>query len=136
MCMETHTCIRVKQASLVVRRNEETVFSHNGSWLHPLFDLEKYLRETRIDPELLVLQDKIIGKAAAFLVVNMGFKKVKALTLSVPGKKVFEENSVDYEYETLVDKILCRTEQMLAETSNPLEARKIIDELMKNSRQY
>lgn len=122
------------EPSLVVRRDDEIIFRHTGSWLHPLFDLEKYLEETRIDPEELYLQDKIVGRAAAFLIVDMGFKKVKALTISTPGREVFDNFNIDYEYDTLVDKILCRTEQMLAETSDPLEAREKIDQLLKAPR--
>jgi len=130
--MNTHTDVTVKQESLVVKKHGEVIFRHNGSWLHPLIDLEKYLEETHMKAKDLFLQDKIVGRAAAFLIVDMGFKEVKALTLSLPGKEVFDAHSIHYEYETLVDRILCRTEQMLAETSDPLEARKLIDGLIRN----
>ena len=119
--------------SLVVKQNGKDIFTHSGSWLHPLFELEKFLDESGIDPASLFLQDKIVGRAAALLIVGMGIPRVKALTLSVLGKEVFEENSVVYEYDTLVDRILCRTERMLAETSDPLEARSLLFKLLKES---
>ncbi len=133
--MDTHTDVTVKQESLVVKQQGKVIFRHNGSWLYPLMDLEKYLEEKRIKAEDLFLQDKIVGRAAAFLIVDMGFKEVKALILSLPGKEVFDAYSVHYEYETLVDRILCRTEQMLAETGDPLEARKLIDGLIRRPQQ-
>ncbi|MBN2048864.1 MAG: DUF1893 domain-containing protein [Spirochaetales bacterium] len=120
--------------SLIVTRGEETVFSHTGSWLHPLFALEEYLRETHLNPEELFLQDKIVGKAAAFLIVGMGFKKIKALTLSLPGKDVLDAAEAEYTYDNLVDRIQCRTERMLAEARDPSEARAMIDDLLKGSK--
>jgi len=125
--MKPETC------SLVVTQNGKEIFTHTGSWLHPLFELEKFLDENGIDPATLFLQDKIVGRAAAFLIVGMGITRVKALTLSDLGKRVFEENSVEYQYDTLVDRILCRTERMLAETSDPLEARALLYGLLKES---
>ena len=89
--------------SLIVQQDGQTVFTHSGSWLHPLIDFEKFLDETGLDPSTLFLQDKIVGKAAALLIVGMGIPRVKALTLSIPGRDVFELYSIDYEYETLVD---------------------------------
>lgn len=53
--------------------------------------------------------DLVVGKAAALLFVKCGIKKVFAKTLSAYGKKILEMYGVDYEYETLTEKIINRS---------------------------
>ena len=57
-----------KKTTLTVFRNGTPIFTSNGTWLHPLFELEDYLAAHSFQPENLILQDKIIGKAAALLI--------------------------------------------------------------------
>ena len=63
----------MKEPSLTVL----PVFTSTGKWLHPLFELEDYLVEHGLEPGNLILQDKIIGKAAALLIHRLGFCTVK-----------------------------------------------------------
>ena len=55
----------MKELSLTILKDGVPVFTSIGKWLHPLFELEDYLAEHSLEPRNLVLQDKIIGKAAA-----------------------------------------------------------------------
>ena len=64
----------VHEPTLTVCRNGTPIFISNSKWLHPLFELEAYLVEHLIQPENLILQDKIIGKAAALLIHRLGFR--------------------------------------------------------------
>ena len=46
--------------------------------------------------------DKVIGKAAALLLVYSGVKKVYGLIMSQAGKEVLEDHGVKYAYDELV----------------------------------
>jgi hypothetical protein len=64
--------------TLTVFRNGTPIFTSYGKWLYPLFELEAYLVDHTFQPENLILQDKIIGKAAALLIHRLGFRTVQA----------------------------------------------------------
>ena len=110
------------EPTLVVFRNGTPIFTNYGKWLHPLFDLEAYLVEHLIQPENLILQDKIIGKAAALLIHRLGFRIVKAGILSRLGEAVLQRHGIAYTYAQLVDRIHCQTEELLATVEDPEEA--------------
>ena len=74
--------------TLTVLQDGMPIFTSHSTWLHPLFELEAYLAEHPIQPEDLILQDKIIGKAAALLIYRLGFRTVKAGILSRLGEAV------------------------------------------------
>jgi len=105
--------------SLEVFRGGELVFSSEKKWLHPLFDLEKFLAGGDADPGDLFLEDKIIGRGAAFLIVRMGIRKVRTALLSRLGLDVFRSHGTDVSWETLVDTITCRTEELLRDEDDP-----------------
>lgn len=77
--------------------------------------------------------DLVVGKAAALLFVKCGIKNVFAKTLSENGKKILERFGIDYEYETLAEKIInrsgtdiCPMEKAVANTDDPEEAFQIL----------
>jgi len=112
----------MQEPTLTVLRDGVPIFTSYGKWLHPLFELEDYLAEHPVQPEHLVLQDKIIGKAAALLIHRLGFRTVKVGLLSRPGEAVLRRYEISYTYEQLVDRIHCQTEQLLAEVEEPKDA--------------
>ena len=93
---------------------------------HPLFELEAYLADHPIEPAQLLLQDKIIGKAAALLIHRLGFRTVKAGILSRLGEAVLQHHGIAYTYEQLVDRIHCQTEELLAMVEDPEEAYQLV----------
>jgi Domain of unknown function (DUF1893) len=95
--------------TLTVLYEGSPIFTSHGKWLHPLFELEEYLAEHPIQSENLILQDKIIGKAAALLIHRLGFRTVKAGVLSRLGEAVLQRHGIAYTYEQLVDHIHCQT---------------------------
>ena len=113
---------QVQAPTLTVLYEGSPIFTSHGKWLHPLFELEAYLAEHPIQPEDLILQDKIIGKAAALLIYRLGFRTVKAGILSRLGEAVLQRYGIAYTYELLVDRIHCQTEELLAEVEDPEEA--------------
>ena len=118
--------VHVQEPTLTVFCNGTPIFTSNGKWLHSLFELEEYLAEHPIQPENLILQDKIIGKAAALLIHRLGFRTVKAGILSRLGEAVLQRHGIAYTYELLVDRIHCQTEELLAEVEDPEEAYRLV----------
>jgi hypothetical protein len=112
--------------TLTVFHNGTPIFTSHGNWLHPLFELAEYLAEHPIQPENLILQDKIIGKAAALLILRMGFQTVKAGILSRLGEVVFQRHGIAYTSAQLVDRIQCQTEELLATVDDPDEAYRLV----------
>jgi hypothetical protein len=112
--------------TLTVFHNGTPIFTSNGNWLHPLLELEEYLADHAFQPKNLLLQDKIIGKAAALLILRMGFHTVKAGILSRLGEAVFQRHGMAYTYEQLVERIHCQTEELLATVEDPEEAYQLV----------
>ncbi len=90
-----------------------TIFQSSGKWLYPLFEVEDHLHAMALDAGELFLHDRIAGRAAASLIVLMGFKKCFIDTLSSHAQDVFKCHGVDYGYNMLVEKIACRTENLI-----------------------
>ena len=83
--------------------------------------------------------DKVIGKAAALLMVLGEIKEVHTLIISEPAIKVFEKYNISCFYDKKVDRIinrtgdgLCPMETLCLDVDNPAEAfQKIIEKISK-----
>ena len=82
--------------------------------------------------------DLVVGKAAALLFVKSKIKRVFAKTLSESAKRVLELYGVDYEYETLTQKIInrdgtdiCPMEKSVLGTDDADEAYSILQNKLK-----
>src|SRR5712691_3358743 len=115
-----------KEPTLTVVYEGTPIFTSYGNWLYPLLELEAYLAEHSFQPANLILQDKIIGKAAALMIHRLGFRTVKAGVLSRLGEAVLQRHGIAYTYEQLVDRIHCRTEELLANVEDPEEAYRLV----------
>jgi hypothetical protein len=111
-----------KDPTLTVLHEGTPIFTSHSNWLYPLFELEAYLADHPIQPENLILQDKIIGKAAALLIHRLGFCTVQAGVLSRLGEAVFQRHRITYTSEQLVERIQCQTEELLATVEDSEEA--------------
>ena len=114
------------EPTLTVFRNGTLIFTSYGKWLYPLFELEAYLADHAVQPENLILQDKIIGKAAALLIHRLGFRTVQAGILSRLGEAVLQRHGIAYTYKQLVERIHCQTEELLATVEDPEEAYQLV----------
>jgi hypothetical protein len=112
--MRKSTMLERKAPTLTILHEGTPIFTSHGNWLHPLFELEDYLAAHPIQPENLILQDKIIGKAAALLILRLGFRTVKAGILSRLGEAVLLRHGITSTYKQLVERIHCQTEELLA----------------------
>jgi hypothetical protein len=114
------------EVTLRVYHGQREVFSSIGKWLHPLFELEEFLRASSHHPRSLRAEDKIVGKAAALLLVRLGIRRVKAGVMSRLGRDVLERHRVQYSAGQTVERIDCRTEILLAEVEDPEQAYRIV----------
>lgn len=114
--------------SLELKFEGQTIFSSDGKWLYPLFDLEIFLKNENYDPSKLFLYDKIIGKASALIIIHLGIKNVQGGIVSKPAEYAFKKWEVDYNIELLVNLIDCKTEQLLKDEHDPEKVYQIIKE--------
>lgn len=114
--------LRREKCSLVVKNHGiVTTYSKPG-----VRDLEYLLDH---DPEMLhgaVIADKVIGKAAAAMVVVGGVKELYAEVMSKKAIPFLEEAGIAYTYGTLVDTIKeegdrCQLEKITAPATTPEE---------------
>ncbi len=94
-------------------KDNETIFESAGKWLYPLFEVEDYLHAMALNAAEIFLHDRIAGRAAASLIARMGFRHCFIDTISRPALEVFERFTVKCGYNLLVDKIECRTEDLI-----------------------
>jgi len=109
----------------------QTVYESNGKWLHPLLDLEKFLTTNSLDASQLILHDRIAGRAAASLAVLFGFKYVKLCLASSLAVEIYDKYNVYFEAEEIVERILCKTEELIKKEMSLIEVHKFIKERAK-----
>jgi len=105
--------------SLQVSHKGNLVFSSQGKWLYPLFDLGEFLAKENFPVEELLLVDKIAGKAAAFLIVRMGFVHIHLKLISKGALEVFNRFGRAVTFDQEVDSIQCKTEQLVSSKDDP-----------------
>ena len=112
--------------TLTVLHEGTPLFTSSGPGLHPLFALEAYLAAQAFQPAHLILQEKIIGKAAALLIHRLGLRTVQAGLLSRLGEAVLQRYGMVYTYKQLVERIHCQTEELLATVEDPEAAYQLV----------
>jgi len=114
------------EVTLRVYYDDQQVFSSVGKWLQPLFELEEFLSTASYPAEGVLVEDKIVGKAAALLLVRLGVRRIKAGVLSELAKAVLERFDVRFSFTTIVERIDCQTEILLADVEDPEQAYRIV----------
>jgi len=99
--------------SLIVSHNDKIIFASNQHWLYPLFELEDFLKQNPFDASELFIRDKIAGRAAACLMVHLGIKRCHVGLMSKLATDIYDKYGVSYTYDRIVDKIQCRTENLI-----------------------
>ncbi len=112
--------------SLEVRDGDRLVFASDGRWLHPLLELAERLALGDLEPGRLAVRDRVVGRAAAMVLVHLGIRQVHAGVLSVPGREAFERHGVRWSCDSEVARIACATENLLLEESDPGEAWRLV----------
>ena len=111
ICLIQH--LTTVEKSLIVTQNNHEIFSSQSKWLYPLFELEDFIKAKQIVANDLFLTDKIAGKAAAYLIVRLGFKNIHIQLISEGAISVFNRFGVQFTYDELVPKIQCKTEDIV-----------------------
>jgi zinc transport system ATP-binding protein len=114
------------EATLELYRDSELLFQSKGKWLYPLFELEEFLASAGLDLGSLSVRDKIVGKAAALLLVRLGLRRIRAGVISELAREMLDRFQVRYSWETLVERIDCQTEDILKDIDDPGEAYRIV----------
>ncbi len=117
--------------SLEVYLNEELIFFSDRHWLHPLFDLEAFLNKGDFPVEKLWVKDKIVGRAAALILVHLGIKKVHGQTMSRLACEVLDYYNVAFSYDQLIERIACQTEELLRTEWQAIKAYQLVKERIK-----
>ncbi len=107
--------------SLQVFNGNSLIFQSSGKWLHPLFELEDFLKTYDGPKDDLRSHDTAIGKAAALLSIRCGIKKINAELLSQNAKTYIDEvnlqldegQKIELSWTNLIPKLMCATENQL-----------------------
>ena len=116
---------------IVIFKDDASVFVSNDRGVIPLM---KLLKENKLQLKNSLIADKVIGKAAALLMIYAGVKEVYTPIISLPGLQVFNNHNVKVNYDTTVERIinrkgdgLCPMESLCIEIENPEKAFIAID---------
>jgi hypothetical protein len=120
--------------SLMVYKNGKLIFESSLKGIRPHLQA---IKELGIKLEDSLMVDKILGRAAAFLVIYSKASEVIAAVVSTPGLKVIEKYGVKYSYQEEVPHIkmkngviYCPFERMVQGIDDPNEAYRTINDKM------
>lgn len=112
--------------TIVIYKNDASVHTSNDRGVAPLM---KLLKEDNTQLQDAMIADKVIGKAAALLMVYAKVKEVYTPTISTPALQVFKNNNIEIHYDKEVERIvnrkgdgLCPMETLCMYIENPEEA--------------
>jgi len=113
-------------ATLEAWDGDRLVFASDGKWLYPLLELAARLAEGGVDPARLTVRDRVVGRAAALVLVYLGVRRVHAGILSEPGRDALAAHGVELTWDELVGRIVCRTEELLLHETDPAAAYRLV----------
>ena len=124
--LEQAKSLLLTSASTIAVVSNGEVFTSQERGVKPLLHL---LTEKKGFLKGASVADKVIGKAAALLMVLGEIKEVHTLIISEPAIKVFEKYNISYFYDKKVDRIvnrtgdgLCPMETLCLDVEEPKEA--------------
>lgn len=116
--------------TIVILKKDASIITSDDRGVSPLI---KLLNEDKLQLQDSIIADKVIGKAAALLMIYGGVKEVYTPIISSPAIKIFNINNVKINYDKEVDRIinrkgdgLCPMETLCLDINNPEEAFEII----------
>ena len=126
-----------KNHTIVIYKSDASVVVSDDRGVAPLM---KLLNEDKEQLRDSMIADKVIGKAAALLMVYGKVKEVFTPTISVPAIEVFKNHNVKITYDKIVERIinrkgdgLCPMETLCLNTDNPEEAFFKVNEFIKKT---
>ena len=136
MSLEQARSLLLSSASTIAVVSNGEVFTSQERGVKPLLHL---LSEKKGFLKGASVADKVIGKAAALLMVLGEIKEVHTMVISEPAIKVFEKYNIPCFYDKKVERIinrtgdgLCPMESLCLDVDNPMDAfTKIKDKISK-----
>ena len=135
MSLEKAKSLLLTSASTIAVFSNGEVFTSQERGVKPLLHL---LTEKKGFLKGASVADKVIGKAAALLMVLGEIKEVHTLIISEPAIKVFEKYNIPCYYDKKVDRIinrtgdgLCPMETLCLDVEEPKEAFQKITDFIK-----
>lgn len=120
--------------SLMIYKEGELIFESDLKGIRPHL---KAIDELGLELEGTLMVDKILGRAAAFLVIYSKASEAITAVLSTPGKQVLDKYGLKYSYKEEVPHIkmengviYCPFERMVQGIEDPIEAYEAIVEKM------
>ena len=116
-----------KGLSLLIYKDGKTVFSSTGIGMKPLLEvIESIGRETLRES---IVVDKIVGRAAALLIIYMEAGEIYASTMSRSAIEVLRHHNLFFHFDQEVETIkgrdgveICPFEKLVHKISDPAEA--------------
>lgn len=113
---------------LEISNDDKVIFTSSSKWLHPIFEFEEFLQTYKGNTDNLSAHDTAIGKAAAFLLIRLGIKKMHGdLTSSLAVEYVSQILGINcITFDKLVDRLQCQTEKELEKLTDENKMYKLI----------
>lgn len=118
--------LKTENFTLVVISSDKGVFTSSDRGVKPLLHL---LENEKDFLKGASVADKVIGKAAALLMVLGGVKEVHTNIISEPAMEVFEKHKITFFFDKKVERIinrkgdgLCPMETLCIDVEEPSEA--------------
>jgi iron complex outermembrane receptor protein len=112
-----------KTISLAIVKHREPVYKHSSSGVRGLFLILENQKELLKDS---AVADRVVGKAAATLLVRGEISQLYTPVISSEAIKILKENKIDFDYDNQVDYILnnsktglCPMEKISIPLDNP-----------------
>lgn len=129
---KARTLVREGQISCALLKDDEIIAVNKGKGVFPLLELHD-IESQKMEKSLLV--DKVIGRAAAMIVLSGKIEAVHAEIMSEEALELLEEKGVSATYDKLVPKILnrqkdglCPMEKAVKSITSPQEGVQVLRE--------
>jgi hypothetical protein len=126
--------------SLMIYKDAKIIFESDLKGIRPHL---KAIEEMGDELEGSIMVDKILGRAAAFLVLYSKAAEAFAVVISTPGKRVLEKYGLKFSYQEEVPHIklengiiYCPFESMVQDIENPIEAYEAILDKMRSFKSF
>ncbi|UPA10589.1 DUF1893 domain-containing protein [Borrelia parkeri] len=112
--------------TLKLFKEHRILYSNMERGLKPLLEVDNFINKYIQNKEGLEIYDKVVGKAAAVIIYNIGLQNVQAGVISQPAKDFLESRGIRVSFKRLVEKINDKTENLIESLENPEEVYKYL----------
>ena len=125
----------MENPTFFVTQKGTVIFQSDKRWLFPLFEFIDLSILNKIDTRTFEVHDKVVGKAAALLMLYIGVGCVHADVISELACAVLTRASASFTYKNRVARIDCQTEELLLNVDDPVTAYRMLKERASRAQQ-